>query len=62
MGASLEEAAEDDAESGKSSELEAPKEGCYEIVGTLKDNEKSKPDFMKEIIKVRIFFPHHLLL
>ncbi|PVD26309.1 hypothetical protein C0Q70_13980 [Pomacea canaliculata] len=51
VGASLEEAAEDDAESGKSSELEAPKEGCYEIVGTLKDNEKSKPDFVKEIIK-----------
>ena len=54
MGASLEDAEEeDDNASVTSSILEKPKEGCYEIVGTLKDREKPKPDYVKELILVR---------
>merc|ERR1711963_470864 len=51
VGASLEEAEEEeDNASVTSSVLDAPKEGCYEVVGTLKDREKPKPDFVKELI------------
>ena len=53
VGASLEEAEEEeDNASVTSSVLDAPKEGCYEVVGTLKDREKPKPDFVKELILV----------
>jgi hypothetical protein len=53
VGASLEEPEEeDDARSTTSSIIAAPKEGCYEVVGTVKDREAPKPDFMKEVIKV----------
>ncbi|XP_061172744.1 adenylate kinase 7-like [Saccostrea echinata] len=52
VGASLEEPEEeDDARSTTSSIIAAPKEGCYEVVGTVKDREAPKPDFMKEVIK-----------
>ncbi|KAL8611092.1 hypothetical protein ACOMHN_064382 [Nucella lapillus] len=51
VGASLEDAEEEeDNASVTSSILDTPKEGCYEVVGTLKDREKPKPDFVKELI------------
>ncbi|KAK7104086.1 adenylate kinase 7-like [Littorina saxatilis] len=51
VGASLEEPEEEeDNASVTSSVLEIPKEGCYEVIGTLKDREKPKPDFVKELI------------
>lgn len=30
------------------------KEGCYEVVGIVKDRDVLKLDFMKEVIKVRM--------
>lgn len=65
VGASLEdiEEEEEDAESIDSGILPPSKEGCYEIIGTLKDKANPKPEFVKEIIKVCInstFF--HLLV
>ncbi|RUS85279.1 hypothetical protein EGW08_006980 [Elysia chlorotica] len=51
VGASLEEAEdEEDDRSISSSIMEKTREGCYEIVGTVKDREKPKPDFAKELI------------
>lgn len=51
VGASLEEAEEDDDNASVSSSvMENKREGCYEIVGTVKDREKQKPDFAKELI------------
>ncbi|XP_013392761.1 adenylate kinase 7 [Lingula anatina] len=52
VGASLEEMEEEeeDARSVDSATLARPKEGCYEIIGTLKNKEAKKPDFVKEII------------
>ncbi|KAK3753134.1 hypothetical protein RRG08_024412 [Elysia crispata] len=51
VGASLEEAEdEEDDRSVSSSIMEKTREGCYEIVGTVKDREKPKPDFAKELI------------
>ncbi|XP_041353358.1 adenylate kinase 7-like [Gigantopelta aegis] len=51
VGASLEEAEEeDDARSTSSSVIPVPKEGCYEIIGTLKNREAKKPDWVKEVI------------
>ena len=53
VGASLEEGEdEEDNASVTSSVLDTPKEGCYEVVGTLKDREKPKPEFVKELILV----------
>ena len=53
VGASLEEAEEEeDNASIASSILDGPKEGCYEVVGTLKNREKPKPDFVRELILV----------
>lgn len=53
VGASLEEPEdEDDARSTSSSIIAPPKEGCYEIVGTVKDSQTAKPDFVKEVINV----------
>ncbi|KAI8784829.1 adenylate kinase 7 [Biomphalaria glabrata] len=49
VGASLEEVEEEDDHS-VTSVTDKMKEGCFEIVGTLKDKEKPKPDFAKEII------------
>lgn len=54
VGSSLEEQEEeDDAKSTDSSIIPTIKEGCYEIVGTLKDRGQPKPDFVKELILVR---------
>lgn len=56
VGASLEEAEEENEDAASiSSVIEKPKEGCYEIVGTIKNQEKPKPDFAKEIISVSSF-------
>ena len=56
VGASLEEIEdeEEDVASVVSGDLGAtlPKEGCYEIIGTVKDKDSRKPDFLKEIINV----------
>lgn len=58
VGASLEEPEEeDDARSTSSSIIMQPKEGCYEVVGTVKDPETTKLETVKEIIKVS----HHCL-
>ena len=55
VGASLEEAEEeDDAGSTTSSVIPVQKEGCYEIIGTLKNREVKKPNFVKEVILVRV--------
>ena len=57
VGASLEEIEdeEEDAASVVSGDLGAtlPKEGCYEVIGTVKNKDSRKPDFLKEIINVR---------
>ena len=57
VGASLEEIEdeEEDAASVASGDLGAalPKEGCYEVIGTVKDKNSRKPDFLKELISVR---------
>lgn len=59
VGASLEEPEEeDDARSTTSSIIASPKEGCYEVVGTVKDRDAPKPDFMKEVIKVRDMYSY----
>ena len=47
---------EDDAKSTSSSVILPPKEGCYEVVGTVKDPETKKPDTVKEIINVSLTF------
>ncbi|XP_064601852.1 adenylate kinase 7-like [Liolophura sinensis] len=52
VGASLEEAEEEeDAKSVDSSFVPGSKEGCYEIVGTVKDKDQQKPSFVKELIQ-----------
>ncbi|CAH1792741.1 unnamed protein product [Owenia fusiformis] len=52
VGASLEdpEDEEEDAASVDSAFIPPPKEGCYDIIGTLKKKGSRKPDFVKEII------------
>ena len=57
VGASLEEAEdEEDDRSVSSSIMEKTREGCYEIVGTVKDREKPKPDFAKELILASLIY------
>lgn len=34
------------------------KEGCYEVVGIVKDRDVLKLDFMKEVIKVRDMYSY----
>ena len=54
MGSSLEDLDEEEEDdvSVASGVITGPKEGSYEIIGTLKDKNQSKPDFVKEIINV----------
>ena len=61
VGASLEEIEEEeeDNESVSSDIIPVAKDGCYDIIGTLKDRTNPKPDFVKEIIQVT--FIHGLL-
>ena len=58
MGASLEEAEEedDDAASVDSGAIEQQKEGCFQVIGTLKDPKAKKPEFVKEIIEVNYIY------
>ena len=55
VGASLDDAEEEEEEAEETEEqpLTGPKAGCYQIVGTLKDPEAKKPDFVKEVYQVR---------
>ncbi|XP_074647604.1 adenylate kinase 7-like [Tubulanus polymorphus] len=52
VGVSAEEGEEEeeDAKSIDSGIIPPPKEGCYEIIATLKNKDAPKPDFVKEII------------
>ncbi len=56
VGASLEEIEEEeeDAESVASGEAGpvVVKEGCYEVIGTVKNRGAPKPEFVKEVIDV----------
>lgn len=53
MGASLDDVEEEEEEAEEEREIQTgPKAGCYQIVGTLKDPEAKKPDFVKEIFSV----------
>ncbi len=58
VGASLEEMEEEeeDNESVASGGIATPKEGCYEVIGTLKDKSQPKPEFVKEIIDVSYIY------
>ncbi|CAG5133899.1 unnamed protein product, partial [Candidula unifasciata] len=61
IGASLESPEEDDDIKSVSSSIEGKtKEGCYEIVGTVKNTEKAKSDFAKEIIQATSTNPKSL--
>ena len=54
VGSSAEEV-DDEEEDNESVESGAPavlKEGCYQIMGTVKDKTTRKPDFVKEIFEV----------
>ena len=58
MGSSLEELEEEEEDNESVASgigVTVPKEGCYEVIGTLKDKSLTKPDFAKEIINVSIF-------
>lgn len=48
------EEAEEEEEDNESvaSGFTPPKEGCYEIIATMKDSSLPKPDFVKEVIQV----------
>lgn len=58
VGASLDDVEEEEEESEETEEQvpSGPKSGCYQIVGTLKDPEAKKPDFVKEILQVCEFY------
>ncbi|KAK2150919.1 hypothetical protein LSH36_382g01056 [Paralvinella palmiformis] len=52
VGASLEEAEEEEEDNESvASGFTPPKEGCYEIIATMKDSSLPKPDFVKEVIQ-----------
>lgn len=57
VGASLDDVEEEEEEAEETQEqvLTGPKPGCYQVVGTLKDPEAKKPDFVKEIFQVRTY-------
>lgn len=38
------------------------KEGCYEVVGIVKDRDVLKLDFMKEVIKVRDMYSYFVFI
>lgn len=56
VGASLEEPEEEDDAKEEESIIAAPKEGCYEIVGTTKERGQNveKPDYVKELVNVSV--------
>lgn len=47
----VEEEEEDNESIASGAGVTVPKDGCYEIIGTLKDKTLPKPDFAKEIIE-----------
>ena len=62
-GASLEDAEEEEENSGSVTSFvsDKPKEGCFEVSGTLKTATVCKPDFVKEIISVRTLVVYNAL-
>jgi len=56
VGATLASAEEDEEEIGEEAdedkEPEEDKHGTYEVIGTLSDHARTKPDFVTEIVKV----------
>lgn len=54
VGASLDDVEEEEEEAEETEEqvLTGPKAGCYQIVGTLKNPDAKKPDWVKEVFKV----------
>lgn len=57
VGASLDDVEEEEEEAEEKQEqvLTGPKPGCYQIVGTLKDPDAKKPDYVKEIFNVSFY-------
>ena len=53
VGASLEEV-EEEEEAEEEGPVSAPKEGCFKVIGTVKDKSSPKPSFVKEILNVRM--------
>ena len=53
VGASLEEV-EEEEEAEEEGAVSAPKEGCFKVIGTVKDKSSPKPSFVKEILSVRM--------
>ena len=45
---------EEEAEETQEQIITGPKAGCYQIVGTLRDPDAKKPDFVKEIFQVSV--------
>lgn len=56
VGSSLDDVEEEEEEAEETQEqiITGPKAGCYQIVGTLKDPDAKKPDFVKEIFQVSV--------
>jgi len=54
IGASLNEIEEEEAETegDDESKITVPVEGTYKIIGTLKNSENPKPEFVEEVIVV----------
>lgn len=56
VGATNNELENDDAESIQSEDEEAaPPANCYQVVGTLSDKSKQKPNWVKEVYEVNTF-------
>ena len=56
VGSSLDEQEEEEEDNESiASGFVPPKEGCYEIIATMKDPSLPKPDFVKEVIQVNIY-------
>ena len=53
VGASLEEI-EEEEEGEEEGAVAPPKEGCFQVIGTVKDKTSPKPPFVKEILNVCI--------
>lgn len=45
-----------DEESVTSNAPQVPKDECYQIVGTLQDSTKAKPDWVDEVYEVGIYY------
>ena len=58
VGSSLEDIDDEEEETASidSGVIPPPKEGCYEIIGTLKDPTVKKPEGVKEIINVSTMY------